>query len=193
MNRCGWIDGRAEVQQQQWQIIKCYFFLFLSRRRSSCGVAALDYLYCIGGSDGTMCMSSGERFNLRSNCWEPINSMNSRRSTHEVVEAGNFLYALGNWWEIFSFVIKIHFLNWIFSSKGGNDGSSSLNSVERYDIALNKWTIVTSMFIRRSSIGAAVLECFNLERGLLQTAIWPAPSSTSLDKDLVASSGCSSA
>jgi kelch-like protein 17 (actinfilin) len=73
-------------------IIKCYFF---SRRRSSCGVAALDYLYCIGGSDGTMCMSSGERFNLRSNCWEPINSMNSRRSTHEVVEAGNFLYALG--------------------------------------------------------------------------------------------------
>lgn len=54
---------------------------------------------------------------------------------------------------------------------GGNDGSSSLNSVERYDVALNKWTIVTSMFTRRSSIGAAVLECFNLERGLLQTSI----------------------
>lgn len=64
-------------------------------RRSSCGVAALEYLYCIGGSDGTMCMSSGERFNLRTNSWEPISSMNSRRSTHEVVEAGTFLYALG--------------------------------------------------------------------------------------------------
>lgn len=79
---------------------------------------------------------------------EPINSMNSRRSTHEVVEAGGFLYALG-----------------------GNDGSSSLNSVERYEPALNKWTIVTSMFTRRSSVGASVLECFNLERGLLQTSI----------------------
>lgn len=44
-----------------------------------------------------MCMSSGERFNLRTNSWEPISSMNSRRSTHEVVEAGMFLYALGKY------------------------------------------------------------------------------------------------
>ena len=59
-------------------------------------------------------MSTGERFNLRSNAWEPINAMHSRRSTHEVVEAGGCLYALG-----------------------GNDGSSSLNSVEKYDPRLN--------------------------------------------------------
>ncbi|XP_049283814.1 kelch-like protein 17 [Anopheles funestus] len=121
----------------------------MTSRRSSCGVAALDgYLYCIGGSDGTMCMQTGERFNLRTNAWEPISAMHSRRSTHEVVEANGFLYALG-----------------------GNDGSSSLNSVERYDPKVNKWTIVTSMLTRRSSIGASVLECFNLERGLLQTSI----------------------
>lgn len=68
------------------------------------------------------------------------------RSTHEVVEIDNYLYALG-----------------------GNDGSSSLNSVEKYDPQLNKWSIVNSMATRRSSIGAAVLECFNLERGLVQT------------------------
>ncbi|XP_058818193.1 kelch-like protein 17 [Topomyia yanbarensis] len=121
----------------------------MTSRRSSCGVAALDgYLYCIGGSDGTMCMQTGERFNLRANSWEPISPMHSRRSTHEVVEANGYLYALG-----------------------GNDGSSSLNSVERYEPKLNKWTIVTSMLTRRSSIGASVLECFNLERGLLQTSI----------------------
>lgn len=63
----------------------------MTSRRSSCGVAALEYLYCIGmnfpglrttkkdpsilfgfytgGSDGTMCMSSGEKFNLRTNSW----------------------------------------------------------------------------------------------------------------------------
>jgi len=64
------------------------------------------------------------------------------RSTHEVVEIEGCLYALG-----------------------GNDGSSSLNSVERYDPKLNKWTLVTSMLTRRSSVGAAVLNCLNLEKG----------------------------
>lgn len=53
-------------------------------------------------------MSTGERFNVRANVWEPVAPMHSRRSTHEVVEAGGYLYALG-----------------------GNDGSSSLNSCER--------------------------------------------------------------
>ncbi|KAL9915483.1 kelch-like protein 17 isoform X1 [Glossina fuscipes] len=119
----------------------------MTARRSSCGVASCDgYLYCIGGNDGTMCMSSGERFNLRRNMWEPITAMHSRRSTHEVVEVDGSLYALG-----------------------GNDGSSSLNTVERYDTRLNKWTIVCSMVARRSSVGAAVLDCFHLERGLVQT------------------------
>lgn len=68
------------------------------------------------------------------------------RSTHEVVEVEGVLFALG-----------------------GNDGSSSLNSVERYDPRLNKWTVVNAMVARRSSVGAAVLECFHLERGLVQT------------------------
>lgn len=68
------------------------------------------------------------------------------RSTHEVIDVDGFMYALG-----------------------GNDGSSSLNSVEKYDPQLNKWTIVASMGTRRSSVGASVLECFNLEKGLVQT------------------------
>lgn len=71
----------------------------------------------------------------------------SCRSTHEVVACDGTLLALG-----------------------GNDGSSSLNSVERYDPRLNKWTVVTSMLTRRSSVGAAMLECFNLERGLTVVA-----------------------
>lgn len=68
-------------------------------------------------------------------------------STHEVVEVDGFLYAVG-----------------------GNDGSSSLNSVERYDPKTNKWTIVSSMVTRRSSVGSSVLDCFNLERSLVQSA-----------------------
>ena len=68
------------------------------------------------------------------------------RSTHEVVEIDNFLYALG-----------------------GNDGSASLNSMERYDSKLNKWIMVTSMSARRSSVGGAVLECLGLEKIITET------------------------
>lgn len=52
---------------------------------------------------------------------------------------------------------------------GGNDGSSSLNAVEQYDPRTNKWIIVSSMNTRRSSVGAAVLECINIEHVLRQT------------------------
>nr|CAH7766920.1 unnamed protein product [Callosobruchus chinensis] len=93
-----------------------------------------------------MCMASGERFNIRRNAWEPITSMHHRRSTHEVVAIHNYIYALG-----------------------GNDGSSSLNAVEQYDPKTNKWAVVCSMATRRSSVGAAVLECINIEHVLRQT------------------------
>jgi kelch-like protein 17 (actinfilin) len=52
----------------------------MSSRRSSCGVAAIEnFLYCVGGNDGTMCLATAERFNTRRNVWEPIASMHSRR------------------------------------------------------------------------------------------------------------------
>lgn len=92
------------------------------------------------------------------------------RSTHEVVESNGFLFALG-----------------------GNDGSSSLNSVERYDPKTNKWTIVTSMLTRRSSIGASVLECFNLEKKVIQTSIWPVPRCSGSDGSTTESTTSSSA
>lgn len=68
------------------------------------------------------------------------------RSTHEVVAIDGHIYAIG-----------------------GNDGSSSLNSVEKYDPKLNKWSTVMSMVTRRSSVGAAVLECIDIEVILRQS------------------------
>lgn len=66
---------RLDVRLGRWQAVPS-----MSSRRSSCGVAAMDgLLYCVGGNDGTMCMSSGERFNIRRNTWEPIAPMHSRR------------------------------------------------------------------------------------------------------------------
>ena len=80
----------------------------MSSRRSSCGVASMgEYLYCVGGNDGTMCLQTGERFCPRRNTWEPVANMHSRRSTHELCHIEGVLYSVG-----------------------GNDGSSSLNSIE---------------------------------------------------------------
>lgn len=38
---------------------------------------------------------------------------------------------------------------------GGNDGATSLDSCERYDPHLNKWTMIASMKQRRAGAGAA--------------------------------------
>ena len=42
----------------------------------------------------------------------------------------------------------------------------SRTSLQRYDPGANKWLLVTAMVTRRSSVGAGVLECLNLERCL---------------------------
>lgn len=69
------------------------------------------------------------------------------RSTHDLVAMDGWLYAVG-----------------------GNDGSSSLNSIEKYNPRTNKWVAASCMFTRRSSVGVAVLELLN----------FPPPSSPTL-------------
>lgn len=71
----------------------------------------------------------------------------SSRSTHDLVAMDGWLYAVG-----------------------GNDGSSSLNSIEKYNPRSNKWVAASCMFTRRSSVGVAVLELLN----------FPPPSSPTL-------------
>ena len=57
------------------------------------------------------------------------------RSTHDVVVLDGCIYAIG-----------------------GNDGSTSLNSMERYNPKPNKWMLVAPMTMRRSSVAVAVLD-----------------------------------
>lgn len=72
----------------------------------------------------------------------------SIRATHELVALNGRLFAVG-----------------------GTDGSSSLNSVEEFDVKTNKWTLVRCMISRRSSVAGAVLDCINLEHVLRQTRV----------------------
>ncbi|KAL0603641.1 Kelch-like protein 17 [Plecturocebus cupreus] len=159
-------------------------------RRSSAGVAVLEgALYVAGGNDGTSCLNSVERYSPKAGAWESVAPMNIRRSaagrpagrgsrrrsghrapshgatlppslpvawvsprlpprsTHDLVAMDGWLYAVG-----------------------GNDGSSSLNSIEKYSPRANKWVAASCMFTRRSSVGVAVLELLS----------FPPPSSPTL-------------
>lgn len=69
-----------------------------------------------------------------------INIIFFLRSTHDAVTMDGDLYVIG-----------------------GNDGSSSLNSVERYDSKLHLWEDLPPMSMRRSSVGVAVAEVLNPE------------------------------
>uniref|UniRef100_A0A8C7EAZ0 Kelch like family member 17 n=1 Tax=Nothoprocta perdicaria TaxID=30464 RepID=A0A8C7EAZ0_NOTPE len=142
----------------------------MSTRRRYVRVAVLEgMLYVAGGNDGTSCLNSVERYNPKSNTWESVAPMNipplcpahnaafglmsprslhgPSRSTHDLVAMDGWLYAVG-----------------------GNDGSSSLNSIEKYNPRTNKWVAASCMFTRRSSVGVAVLELLN----------FPPPSSPTL-------------
>lgn len=55
------------------------FFIVLEVDKVGTEDGFLLVLEQILGNDGTMCMASGERFNVRRNAWEPITSMLNRR------------------------------------------------------------------------------------------------------------------
>ncbi|XP_074604931.1 kelch-like protein 28 isoform X3 [Brevipalpus obovatus] len=128
---------RFDPREGKWHVMPG-----MANRRSSCGVATLNgKIYAVGGNDGTLCLSSVERFDQKANIWENVATLNTKRSTHDLVEADGYLYAIG-----------------------GNDSVTGLNSVERYDSVVNKWSYISPMIIRRSSLGAAVLECPGISR-----------------------------
>lgn len=66
------------------------------------------------------------RLNLQSNTWTTIANMLSRRSSAGVAVLDGMLYVAG-----------------------GNDGTSCLNSVERFNPKTNTWEGVAAMNIRR--------------------------------------------
>jgi N-acetylneuraminic acid mutarotase len=59
----------------------------------------------------------------------------SFRSTHDTVAMDGYLYAIG-----------------------GYDGTTSLNTVERYNPKTNKWMLIAPMAVRRSAVGATCVE-----------------------------------
>ncbi|CAG9785222.1 unnamed protein product [Diatraea saccharalis] len=98
------------------------------------GVAALNqYIYVVGGYDGTQQLASVERYDTERDVWEHVAPIATARSALSLTVLDNKLYALG-----------------------GYDGTSFLDIVEVYDKATDTWFAGTQLPSARSGHAAAV-------------------------------------
>ncbi|XP_041267920.1 kelch-like protein 8 isoform X2 [Onychostruthus taczanowskii] len=91
-------------------------------------------IYATGGLDDNACFSDVERYDIDSDRWSTVASMNTPRGGVGSVALVNHVYAVG-----------------------GNDGVASLSSVEKYDPHLDKWIEVKEMGQRRAGNGVSEL------------------------------------
>ncbi|NXG45367.1 KLHL4 protein, partial [Psilopogon haemacephalus] len=138
-------------------------------------------LYAVGGMDATKGTTTIERYDLRTNSWVQIGTMNGRRLQFGVAVIDNKLYIVGgrdglktsNIVECFNPITKVWtvmppmsthrhglgvaMLEGPMYAVGGHDGWSYLNTVERWDPQARQWNYVASMSTPRSTVGVAAL------------------------------------
>ncbi|XP_078004059.1 kelch-like protein 4 isoform X2 [Phascolarctos cinereus] len=138
-------------------------------------------LYAVGGMDATKGTTTIEKYDLRTNSWIQVGTMNGRRLQFGVAVIDNKLYIVGgrdglktsNTVECFNPVAKIWsimppmsthrhglgvaMLEGPMYAVGGHDGWSYLNTVERWDPQARQWNYVASMSTPRSTVGVAAL------------------------------------
>ncbi|NWT47439.1 KLHL4 protein, partial [Chroicocephalus maculipennis] len=122
-----------------------------------------------------------EKYDLRTNSWIQIGTMNGRRLQFGVAVIDNKLYIVGgrdglktsNIVECFNPITKVWtimppmsthrhglgvaMLEGPMYAVGGHDGWSYLNTVERWDPQARQWNYVASMSTPRSTVGVAAL------------------------------------
>ncbi|XP_042638854.1 kelch-like protein 4 [Orycteropus afer afer] len=138
-------------------------------------------LYAVGGMDAMKGTTTIEKYDLRTNNWLHIGTMNGRRLQFGVAVINNKLYVVGgrdglktlNTVECFNPVGKVWSVMPPMSTHrhglgvatlegpmyavGGHDGWSYLNTVERWDPEGHQWNYVASMSTPRSTVGVAAL------------------------------------
>uniref|UniRef100_A0A1A9V2K1 Kelch-like protein diablo n=1 Tax=Glossina austeni TaxID=7395 RepID=A0A1A9V2K1_GLOAU len=135
------IMERFDPREGQWSLMPP----LLNYRTSTDVVSHENYLFCSGGLDSkNFAQSNGERFDVRRNKWEPISSMLSSKFGHSLVEMCGDIYAIG--------------------------GDQTF-TVERYNVALNEWTLLPGK-VELAYGGAAVLvELSESSQNLVNNAV----------------------
>ncbi|XP_010351212.1 kelch-like protein 4 isoform X1 [Rhinopithecus roxellana] len=138
-------------------------------------------LYAVGGMDAMKGTTTIEKYDLRTNSWLHIGTMNGRRLQFGVAVIDNKLYVVGgrdglktlNTVECFNPVgriwtvmppmsthrhgLGVATLEGPMYAVGGHDGWSYLNTVERWDPEGRQWNYVASMSTPRSTVGVVAL------------------------------------
>ncbi|XP_022179017.1 ring canal kelch homolog [Myzus persicae] len=107
-------------------------------KRGFFGVGVINnYLYAVGGYDGTNTLNSAEVFDYSTQAWRMVSSMSTKRADFGVGVLNNLLYAVGG----------CH-----YSSR------LCVNSVECYNPCLDTWEPVAEMCKHRHGVGVGVLD-----------------------------------
>ncbi|XP_078268424.1 kelch-like protein 4 isoform X1 [Rhinoraja longicauda] len=138
-------------------------------------------LYAVGGMDTNKGATTVEKYDLRTNTWIQVGTMNGRRLQFGVAVIDNNLYVVGgrdglktsNTVECYNPIAKVWLIMPPMSTHrhglgvavlegpmyavGGHDGWSYLNTVERWDPQARQWNYVASMSTPRSTVGVAAL------------------------------------
>ncbi|XP_075395268.1 kelch-like protein 4 isoform X1 [Tenrec ecaudatus] len=138
-------------------------------------------LYAVGGMDTLKGTTTMEKYDLRTNSWLYIGTMNGRRLQFGVAVIDNKLIVVGgrdglktlntvecfnpvgNIWSVMPSMsthrhgLGVATLEGPMYAVGGHDGWSYLNTVERWDPEGRQWNYVASMSTPRSTVGVAAL------------------------------------
>ncbi|XP_041866344.1 kelch-like protein 10 [Melanotaenia boesemani] len=100
-----------------------------------CGCVYLNgFVYCIGGYDNELYLSSVQKFSLSTQIWHEVGSMHMARCYVTVAVLNGHIYAMG-----------------------GCSKYETLKSAERFEPETNQWTPIAPMHEPRADAGAATL------------------------------------
>ncbi|XP_030596259.1 kelch-like protein 10 [Archocentrus centrarchus] len=107
----------------------------LDHPRASCGVAFLNgYVYCIGGCNRWVVLSTVHRFDMTTRTWNEVAPMHEVRCNVSVTVLNGCIYAMG-----------------------GCIGSTIYNTAERYQPDTNRWTLIAPMREQRRDASCTTL------------------------------------
>lgn len=108
----------------------------MNEPRAFFGVATVEnYLYAIGGFNGTSWLRTMERYDPLANQWTTMTPMSVPRSSFGVTVWNGRIYVMG-----------------------GTDGLHLLNTVEKFNPRTNRWHCSQAMQARRIGLGAATVK-----------------------------------
>lgn len=118
-----------------------YLSLALHTCRSTAGITVFDgKVFAVGGRESSMCHKTVEYYDQHTGKWRFVAPMNKRRGSVSVASLNSYLYAFGG-----------------HDAPLTNPACLRTNTIERYDLKMDTWTIIAALDFGRDGMGIGVL------------------------------------